>query len=873
MTSRSARRWIFTSAIGLAMSAVAHSAPAKAQQQTQAQSYSFDIPAQDLGSALREFARISGRQVVFDAATARGKRSPALRGTYTAEAALNLLLANSGLSSVEGSNGIFMISAPAVADGVNAEEALSAVSGDEILVTGTRIRGVDVAAPSEVITREEIERAGYATLEEVFEDLPQNFNEVKSDATFARGASRLSGTNTQSAVGISLRGLGPESTLVLLNGSRRAGNVFGRVVDISAIPLAVIDRIEIVTGGRSAIYGSDAVAGVVNLVTRRGFEGAESQAYYGWGKNGGDRLQLSQVVGTQSDRGGIVVAYDFTRGWRLDHQDTGLTQPSPFGVVPGRFDLQPDSRRHSAFAAGRYEVAPGVEFRADALYTQDRNNNFGSYAIPGVFEFSQATDVRSRQYSGAVGLNIEVGSDWALDLAATHGAVRNKELYTSFGMTGGNRVNATVSQVTAVADGPVFPIGSTMARAALGVEHRREGLDEISLAGVTTRDLGRTVKSAFAELFLPFELSAQGDNRIEISLAGRFDDYSDFGSTFNPQAGITWQPTTGLKFRGAYSRAFRAPSFSDLTISNQAVLIPNPDPTTGGFTPVLSWLGGNPSLKPERATTWSLGFDYTPSFVRQVNLSGSYFNIRYRQRIEEPSADIGAVLLDEQNFSGLVNRMPSAAEIAAILASAPGSFFQNFTGVPFNPATDDLLAVFPNVVVFDNRRNNIGIDALSGLDLSADGRFPTSIGDILVGLNGTYYFDFDRQTTSTSPSFSMLNQPGRPVDLRFRASAGWERGAYGFFTYLNYTNSYRDTFTVPATRIDSWTTVDLTFRFQGSRLANPGVLEGVTLVASVNNLFDADPPVFLSNIVGLGYDATNADPRGRFFGLRLSKRW
>ena len=241
--------------------------------------------------------------------------------------------------------------------------------------------------------------------------------------------------------------------------------------------------------------------------------------------------------------------------------------------------------------------------------------------------------------------------------------------------------------------------------------------------------------------------------------------------------------------------------------------------------------------------------------------------------IEEPSADIGSVLLSEAVFAGLVDRTPSAAEVQAILASAPGSFFQNFTGVPFDPATDDALTVFPDLVVFDNRRNNIGLDELSGLDLTLDGRFPAGQGELLLGLNATWYLDFDRQNTATSPSTSLLDQPGRPVDFRFRANAGWRQGAFGAFAYLNHTDGYRDTFTSPATPIESWTTVDLTLRFEGSRLASPGLLDGVTLAASIDNLLDADPPVFLSNTFGLGYDPANANARGRFFALRLSKRW
>src|SRR5690606_31827774 len=155
----------------------------------------------------------------------------------------------------------------------------------------------------------------------------------------------------------------------------------------------------------------------------------------------------------------------------IDHQDTGLAQPSPVGLVPGRFDLQPDSRRHSLFASGSIDLTPGIELRADGIYTNDRNESFASYAIPMVVELSQATRVRSEQYSGSAGLRADLGREWAIDLSTTHGAVRNKERYISGGSTGGGGVVAGLTQLAAVADGPILAIGPNMVRAALGIEY------------------------------------------------------------------------------------------------------------------------------------------------------------------------------------------------------------------------------------------------------------------------------------------------------------------------------------------------------------------------------------------------------------------
>ena len=90
---------------------------------------------------------------------------------------------------------------------------------------------------------------------------------------------------------------------------------------------------------------------------------------------------------------------------------------------------------------------------------------------------------------------------------------------------------------------------------------------------------------------------------------------------------------------------------------------------------------------------------------------------------------------------------------------------------------------------------------------------------------------------------------------------------------MNYVDSYDDTFAAIPTEIDSWTTVDLTLRYDASQIADSGFLNGFKVTLGVSNVFDEDPPVVLTNLLGLGYDGANADPVGRYVSLRLSKRW
>ena len=178
---------------------------------------------------------------------------------------------------------IVAVALPAAAQG---EEGGGDTSADddqdvaEVIVTGTRLKGVDPASPRITITSEQIERGGYASIEDVLRNLPQNLGSANAAATQLfqgeYGGSRVPYGATLGASGINLRGLGTRSSLVLINGRRKARSsldVQDLLTDTSSIPLAQIERIEIITDGASAIYGADAVAGVLNVILREDYDG------------------------------------------------------------------------------------------------------------------------------------------------------------------------------------------------------------------------------------------------------------------------------------------------------------------------------------------------------------------------------------------------------------------------------------------------------------------------------------------------------------------------------------------------------------------------------------------------------------------------
>jgi outer membrane receptor protein involved in Fe transport len=758
-----------------------------------------------------------------------------------------------------------------------------------VLVTGTRIPGVGVPAAMITVARDEFEDAGFSSVEELFESLPQNFDEITPDGRFANeGGSLLRGLNNSRVSSIDLRGLGAQSTLTLVNGKRRAGSIDGRVVDVSAIPISFLERVEVVTGGRSAIYGADAVAGVVNLVTRRNFEGVESRVSYGQADGGGERFQLSQIVGFEVGRGSFVAAYDFSRDHPLDLADVGLLSlmPNPtIGLTQLSLNAQADTRRQSAYLAGQFDVTADIEIYAEGFYSDKKFEDFALRFFEGATQNSFTDTVNPIEHlTLSAGARAAVGEDWTLDVSGGWSEAddtNRSSLFIDLGFTSitsesEQRTTSTLPSVSAVLNGPLLSIGGTEGRAAIGVEWRKEELDS-AFNGVPQSDLDRTLRSVFAELSLPLvEGGRPGIGDVELSLAGRYDDYSDFGGTFNPQIGIIWSPTERLTFRGAFSTAFRAPALVELESSVDAFLELVPDPAQGGAAvPVLFVQGEDPDLEAEEAETLGIGVDFRPAFARWAEVSLSYFHIDYDGRIEQPSinADRGLVLERADRFPGLLVRNPTVAEAAGFLAGDADGLIENDTGVPFDPATQDIMDVFPNLVLFDNRLGNVAVEAVRGFDLAVDGDFETELGMFELGINLTHSFEHDRKVTPTSPPFSLLNEVGKPTDTRLRAKGGWIQGAYGAFLYINYVDGYANPFSTPESDIASWTTVDLSLRFDGAEFTDEGFLNGLDATLSVRNLLDNDPPLFTDSLLGVLYDSTNASPFGRYVSLRLSKRW
>jgi outer membrane receptor protein involved in Fe transport len=205
---------------------------------------------------------------------------------------------------------------------------------EEIIVTGSRIVRRDFASPSPIMTidRDDIESSAHATLEETLNRMPQ----VVPDF------GRTSNNPGDGTARINLRGLGPGRSLVLLNSRRLAPSGMGSAVDLNNIPQVLVERVEVITGGASTVYGSDALAGVVNFITRQDFEGfAVEGSYNVSGEGDADSYDINLALGTDFAGGaGNVVVYGgyFSRSEVFAADRTLTSQPLFEDTDPGGLD-------------------------------------------------------------------------------------------------------------------------------------------------------------------------------------------------------------------------------------------------------------------------------------------------------------------------------------------------------------------------------------------------------------------------------------------------------------------------------------------------------------------------------------------------------
>ncbi|HET9107654.1 MAG TPA: TonB-dependent receptor [Steroidobacteraceae bacterium] len=285
----------------------------------------FNLPAEPLPRALIDFYHQSGIEPGF-APTSRMEKATShpVSGVMASSEALALLLKDTGYTfQFDTADAVDIIPAGRPADGhaVAAERVVGAHARpsppaavarerrrlDEVDVTGSLIPGVqDAVAPVIYLKRRQLAMSSYPTIQDALYSLPMiSLNGPREDLG-------IDGNN-QYGAGLDLRGLGVGATLVLVNGHRQPlSGLNGDFVDVSTIPLSAVKRIEVLPDGASAIYGSDAIAGVINIIMRNDFQGAESKVTYGTAIGGRRDITASQLLGTRWSSGHAMLAYEYS---------------------------------------------------------------------------------------------------------------------------------------------------------------------------------------------------------------------------------------------------------------------------------------------------------------------------------------------------------------------------------------------------------------------------------------------------------------------------------------------------------------------------------------------------------------------------------
>lgn len=775
---------------------------------------------------------------------------------------------------------------------------------EELVVTGTRTEGrtrLESLAPVDVINQTALARQGTP-------ELASALATVAPSIDFPRPAIT---DGTDSIRPATLRGLAPDETLVLLNGMRRHAsalvNVNGSIgrgsaaVDLNAIPTIALDKVEVLRDGASAQYGSDAIAGVINMHLREARTGGSAVASYGvydtevktardpGGRNMHDGPTY-QIAGWQGlplgDTGFLTVSgeYRYRNPTSRGDLDPRLAQPQ----ITSRYG-DPEEKDVTFYANAGMPLNDSWNLYGFGGYQNRKTNSAGfprlandSRNVPAIYPNGFlpliTTDIDDYTAAGGVkgeagGFHINAGLVYGYD-KINYGVIHS--LNTSLGAAsptsfdaGSMKYDQWVASLDL--DRPLEIGLAKPANLAFGVEYRHENYAIGAGEPASYIFGGIAGKPAGAQVFPGFKPSNEVDkNRhsyaayvdldapvteaFDVDAAARYENYSDFGSTLNGKLSARYALTDAFALRGTISSGFRAPALQQqyfTATSTNFILIngvstPVEVGTFPSISPVATALGGKP-LEPEKSTNYSLGavFHQGP-----FELTVDAYQINLRNRI----------VLSE-NIQGSPTGSPTAQAIFALINSGGTSglgaarFFIN--GVNTETKGLDIVG-----------RYRIPTDNLGEFDITAAANFNST--------NVT--------RTPTTPQLSALPVPPILFDrgnvLTFEkgtphqkhsVSVDWSRGDLGATVKATY---YGDVL-VPnnAPSLDyhtgSHTLVDLEGRYN--------LPYNAQVALGVNNLFDEYPdptPAIVNTTGATGFSSFSPFGfNGRYLYARLTVNW
>jgi iron complex outermembrane receptor protein len=833
----------------------------------------FNLPAESLDKALRDFSFQANCNISYEPSIVAGLQAPAIRGDFTPLGVLSIMLKGTRLVPVSvNENTIEVVERPASASQDATGDAIAHDKKDleEIVVTGTHIPGVSSASPVIEIGRAEIDRSGFTSVTELMLSLPENFGGgYNPGAVYNSQINSRYGDNPTGASVPNLRGLGPGSTLTLIDGHRMASGLTGGGADISSIPIDAIERIEVVTDSASAIYGSDAVAGVVNVILKRDYDGAKTSLSYGLAsQGGGTEKRASQLLGTSWSGGNAMIAYEHMQQDAVFARDRAFTS-----LAPDPFSLLPELTSNSVTVSLTQDLGSKTSVFFDGLFVgRDANSFVNEPGLVAAFESPSTL----RKYAVAAGFDFHLFRDWKATVVANvaEDATENDTSYlTAPSLTpGGNeRQLGAMRNFEANANGSIATLPSGTVRLAVGAGYRKETFSD--LFGTTggpfneRTDGDRDIRYAFGELSIPLVEHSQrpGLNYLDLVISGRNERYSDFGTKTVPKVGLVFAPTAAIKLRSTWGQAFRAPNLNDINALRQLVILDLANPASAtGTSPVLVRTGGNPKLQPETADAWSFGVDYSPLGADGLQVSATLFDIKYTNRISQIENPYTA--LTDPLSAYFVTLSPSASATQAVYNAYPANQIFNQTNSPTNPSQVG--------AIVDYRLLNVSSQTARGADLDVNEKIGSNSNSTLLFLNATY-LDLIQQDTPLFPEHSLSGLAFYPPKFRLRGGATWKLNSWALTATANYLPRESNTQVTPIQEVGSWTTVDTSLRYTPTL---PGPFGGLTFTLSAINLFNRNPPRVLippGTVAGenLNYDSSNTSPLGRFIRLQVAKQW
>jgi iron complex outermembrane receptor protein len=586
---------------------------------------------------------------------------------------------------------------------------------EELAVVGTRAAertSTDAPVPVDVLTAAEIKQTGRTETAQIIQALAPSFNFPR--ATISDGTD-----HTRPAT---LRGLAPDQVLVLVNGKRRHAsaliNVNGSIgrgsgmVDLNAIPSSAIERIEILRDGAAAQYGSDAIAGVINIILK---EGAPNEVLTTFGQtveSDGEVIQgagnyalavggngVLQVAGEYRNRGftnrsaaDLRVQYftgdprnsDPALNGQINHRQ-GDADTEDAGLFLNLAKPVTDAVEVYAFGGGTLRSGESAGFFRRAL--DDRTvraiypNGFLPLIGTKISDFSGVAGLRGEQ----AGWRWDVSADYGRNLFhfdvrnsanVTLGAASPTEFYA--GTLIADQFTANLDVAKSFALGLASPLNL-----AVGGEFRRDGYhitegepDSYRDGGVRILDGPRqdSLGAPGAQVFPGFrpvdatdqsrhnvagyvDLEAQVVRKVLIGIAGRVENYNDFGSTTDGKVTARFEPITGFAVRGAISTGFKAPSlgqsFFSATSTNFINGVPFDNRTFPVTSPVAQALGAS-ELTAEQSENYSFGVALNP--VKNLSVTADYYQILIDDRIVFSGNFTGTAIrtfLESQGFFGV----------------------------------------------------------------------------------------------------------------------------------------------------------------------------------------------------------------------------